>query len=261
MIRINLTAAAAAAAVASGGLLPAASADELRGTFASGKAPYFWIGGGGAQGAELDLVRAILRRAGYDITARAMSNNGVRASFATSPIDFAAGLQLTDLPGYCHTAVYMTYHNVAISKRARNVTLNKPEDLLRYRVAIRQYLYFDLKMNELSGVMPSAIPESFTEFTSQDEQIRFFFADRSDLIVLDRLIFDWYAKRLGFLPDQKSALEFHEIFPSGHGVRAVFRQKNLCALFDRNLAALIADGTYRAIWKAYGLDDVTDPTR
>lgn len=238
-----------------------AQAGDLMGSFASGKAPYFWTEGDQAKGVELEIVSMVLRRAGYDVHPRAMPNNRVIASFPEHEIDFATGLQPTDLKGHCHTGIYMAYHNVAITKRSHNITLEGTDSLLRYRVAIRQSLYQDLTLDRRGGAMPASMPDNFKEFISQDQQVRFFFADRADVIILDRLIFRWYAKRLGLLPDKEDALEFHDIFPAPHGVRAVFKDPAECAQFDRALAAIIADGTYRAIWESYGIKGVTDPLR
>ena len=238
-----------------------AAAKDLTGLFASGKAPYFWTEGDAAKGVELEIVQAVLRQAGYAIQPRAMPNNRLRATFGQADIDFAAGMQPTDLAGYCHTAVYMTYHNVAITKRSRHIRLDKPEALLGYQVAIRQSLYRDLTLDRRGGEMPSSLPDNFKEFTSQDQQVRFFFAGRADVIILDRLIFRWYAKRLDLLPENPDALEFHDIFPAPHGVRAVFKDPALCRQFDKGLAAIIADGTYQAIWASYGIKGVSDPTR
>jgi polar amino acid transport system substrate-binding protein len=232
-----------------------AAAKDLTGLFASGKAPYFWTEGNTPKGIELEIIAAALRRAGHTVQPRAMPNNRLRAIFGEADVDFAGGLQPSDLAGYCHTGVYMAYHNVAVTKRSRHVTLENPEALLRYRVAIRQYLYHDLALDRRGGTMPN----NFTEFTSQDQQVRFFFADRADVIILDRLIFRWYAKRLDLLPENPDALEFHDLFPTPHGVRAVFKDSRLCAQFDKGLAAIVADGTYRAIWESYGIKGVAAP--
>lgn len=238
-----------------------ASAAELTGSFASGKAPYFWSEGEAAKGIEPEIVSAILRRAGFTLRPRAMPNNRVIASFHEPEIDFATGLQPADLAGYCHTAVYIAYHNVAITKRSHHIALDTTEALMRYQVAIRQSLYRDLLLDKHGGAMPASIPENFKEFVSQDQQVRFFFADRAEVIILDRLIFHWYAKRLDLLPENEDDLEFHDIFPAPHGVRAVFKDPKLCVEFDQGLAAIIADGTYRAIWETYGIKGVTDPAR
>ena len=242
-------------------LLPALSvAEDLTGIFASGKAPYLWAEDSDIRGAELDIVGAVLRRAGFEVQARAMSNNRLLATFAGSDADFAAGLQPADLPLYCHTAIYMSYHNVAITKRSRHIALDSIAGLLGHKVAIRQYLYQDLGLDRGRGGMPASLPGDFTEFTSQDQQVRFFFADRADVIILDRTIFEWYAKRLGLLKS-RDAIEIHDLFPERHGVRAVFKDERKCAQFDRDLAAIVADGTYRSIWKSYDVEGTADPLR
>jgi ABC-type amino acid transport substrate-binding protein len=126
-------------------------------------------------------------------------------------------------------------------------------------VAIRQYLYQDLGMDKAGSGMPAAMPGNFAEFASQDQQVKFFFAGRSDAIVIDRSIFQWYATRLGLLADSENSLEIRDIFPARHGVQAVFKDQKMCGLFDAGLAAIVADGTYRAIWQSYGIDDVAGP--
>src|ERR1700761_2484682 len=202
--------------------IPAGAAD-LTGTFASGKAPYFWTEGAAAKGIELDIVGAVLRRAGYEIHPRALPNNRVTGTFTDADIDFATGLQQGDLEGYCHTGIYMAYHNIAVTKRSHHIALDGTDSLMRYRVAIRQSLYQDLTLDKRGGALPPAMPSNFKEFVGQDQQVRFFFADRADVIILDRLIFHWYAQRLGLLPADEAAMEIHDIFPAPHGVRAVFK--------------------------------------
>jgi len=237
------------------------AATELTGSFAWGKAPYLWTEGDTIRGVELDIVTTVLRRAGYELHPRALPNSRLIATFSEPGVDFAAGLQPADLPGHCHTAVYLNYHNFAITKRSHHIDLRDTAALLRYRVAIRQYLYQDLGLDRAGGPLPAGKPDNFTEFTSQDQQVRFFYADRADVIILDRSIFQWYAKRLGPPAGKEEPLEFHDLFPELHGVRAVFKDDRICALFDRNLAAIIADGTYRAIWASYGIDTVQTPGR
>src|SRR5581483_1467151 len=112
---------------------------------------------------ELEIVEAVLHRAGHAVHPRAMPNNRLRATFSEADIDFAGGLQPTDLSGYCHTAAYMAYHNVAITKRARHIRLDTPEALLGYQVAIRQSLYRDLTLDRRGGAMPASLPENFKE--------------------------------------------------------------------------------------------------
>ena len=243
-------------------LLPAVSpAGDLTGSFAAGKAPYLWTEDNEPHGAEFDIVRAVMRRAGFGVHVRAMSNNRLIATFAEPGIDFATGLQSADLQGFCHTAVYMNYHNVAITKRSRHIVLDSISDLAPHKVAIRQYLYQDLGLDRPGTGLPATLPDSFTEFALQDQQVRFFFADRADVIVIDHTIFQWYAKRLDLQTAPGDELEYHDIFPRRHGVRAVFKESRLCALFDKNLAAIVADGTYRTIWESYGIDGVADPSR
>jgi len=239
-------------------LLPAFSgAGELAGSFAAGKAPYLWTDDVAVRGAEFDIVREILRRAGYGVVPHAMSNNRLHATFTDPDIDFAAGMQPADLPGYCHSAVYMSYHNVALTQRARHIALDGPAALLGYKVAIRQSLYQDLGLDRPGSGMPAAMPGNFTEFSGQDQQVRFFFAGRADVAILDQTIFLWYTKRLDLPAD---AVEIHDLFPARHGVRAVFKDKRMCPLFDSGLAAVIADGTYRKIWESYGIDGLADPS-
>jgi len=242
-------------------LLPALSAaEELTGTFAAGKAPYLWADGAEIRGAERDIVDAVLRRAGYRVTIQTMPKRRLMAEFAGSNVDFTTGLQPSDLPDYCHTAIYMSYHNVAITLRSRHIVLDDVTQLLRYKVAIRQYLYEDLDIGRPGSNMPVVMPDNFVEFHAQDQQVRFFYAGRSDVIVLDHSIFQWYAKRLGLLTGSNEELDVHDIFPERHGVRAAFRNGKMCALFNRNLAAIVADGTYRSIWKSYGIEGVPDPS-
>ena len=243
------------------GVASEARGADLTGSFSAGKAPYLWTEGEKAKGVELDIVGAVLRRAGFGLHPRAMPNNRVTATFPDADIDFATGLQPGDLEGYCHTAVYMAYHNVAITKRGRNIVLDGADSLLRYRVAIRQSLYQDLTLDKRGGAMPAAMPANFKEFISQDQQVRFFFADRADVIILDGLIFHWYAETLGLLPADERLLEIHDIFPAPHGVRAVFKDPAKCARFDRALEAIIADGTYGALWRHYGIRGVAGPLR
>jgi polar amino acid transport system substrate-binding protein len=240
---------------------PVSAAPELTGSFASGKAPYLWMEGDRIRGVELDIVSAVLRRAGYEVRPRGFPNSRLITTFSQPGVDFAAGLQPADLPGYCHTGVYLNYHNVAITKRARHIDLADTAALLNYRVAIRQTLYQDLGLDRLGGQMPATKPGNFTEFASQDQQVRFFFANRADVIILDRSIFEWYAKSIGAPAGKEEPLEFHDLFPERHGVRAVFKDARICALFDRNLASIVADGTYHTIWASYGIEDVADPRR
>jgi len=248
------------AALAAAALPALSAAQELTGSFASGKAPYLWTEGTGNRGAELDIVSAVLRHAGYGLRIVTMPKRRLMAEFPESNLDFTTGLQLSDLPGYCHTAIYMSYHNVAITLRSRHITLDSVTQLLNYKVAIRQYLYEDLDIGRPGSGMPALLPANFTEFHAQDQQVRFFYAGRSDVIVLDHSIFQWYAKRLGLLSGSNNALDVHDLFPDRHGVRAAFRDSTMCERFDRNLAAIVADGTYRSIWKSYDIGGVPDPS-
>jgi polar amino acid transport system substrate-binding protein len=231
--------------IASSGI---AAADDLVGAFSGERPPYVMTDGDSLRGMEVEIVRAALNQTKHGIVAKAVPTIRLSDILDTTGYDFTTGLQSSDKSRFYESDVYLRYSDFVISKKARNIRLTTPADLFQYRVGTWQNGFSDLG---LTAMKPAWIKGVTIEFPSDERAARFFFADRIDVLLMDKLIFQWIGRALSGEMNTSEPITFAKIFPSEIGVRAVFRSKAMRDDFNRGLHEIVANGEYQRIYSWY----------
>ena len=231
-------------------LTQAVAARDIKVAFDQDKAPYVWVEGGQVKGIEVDIVSAALAVSGDNIVPTLLPNRRVAVALADGSADAITGVQEGQVGEVFYSDIYLIYTNVAATRKVKGIKLDGLPDIFGYSVAAWQKAWEDLELGRLHPAGPGDL--SYTEFTSQYRQAKFFWAGRADIDIVDRNIFLWYAHRLAREMDTSAEITFHEILPS-LGVRAAFRYAADRDAFNAGLKKIQASGQIDRIYDKYGL--------
>jgi polar amino acid transport system substrate-binding protein len=233
-----------------------ALAGELAVAFNLDKPPYAFsdTGGGTPAGIEIDLMRAVLGRAGYAVQVRAVSKNRLLLSVANREVDVAATVQGSDDSQVYFSDDLVEFSNVVISRKSSELKIDRLEDLDKVRFVIWNRGWGDLGPVFESKYKPDArgrFRPNYYQSTTQDMQARVFWLGRVDAIVIDRVIFAWYKRELSSTLDVQDELVIHNIFKSGTWFKAAFHDRAVRDRFNAALRSMKGDGSYQRILDKY----------
>ncbi len=227
---------------------------EIHGSFAQDIPPYLWVEDGQVHGIELEIMQAALEPRGYKVVGKPLPINRMWRTFANADLDFAAGLQIGEVPGALYSDEFLEYADVAITKADRPFRLSSPNDLFRHRVVVWQNAFVDLGLDRRNlPDAPHVAGGGFIEAADSESQIRFFWANRADVIVIDRYIYAWYQRKLKDIPDIGSGIAVYDLFAPQIRVRVGFRDQKIRDDFNAGLKEIRDNGTYAKIFEHYAL--------
>jgi polar amino acid transport system substrate-binding protein len=236
-------------------LFECAGAAEITAAFGIDKPPFSFRDDNGVDtGIEVDIVRAALKEAGHTLRVRIVPNARLPLLVKAGDADLAATVMGEDGGGLYFSDPYIVFENYAISKRARNVVVNSIADLGKYSFVIWQNGWRDLGPEFETAYRPDAqsrMRPNYNETNSQALQNKMFWADRVDLIIVDRTIFGWYRRELTSWIKTDDSLVFHDIFKTVTRFPVAFHDKKLRDQFNAGLKKIRADGTYQKIYDKY----------
>ena len=228
---------------------------EIRGSFAQDIPPYLWVEKGEVHGIELEIMQAALEPRGYKVVAKPLPINRMWRTFTNGDLDFAAGLQLGEVQGSIfYSDEFLEYADVAVGRAGQDLHLTTPNDLFRYKVVSWQNAFNDLGLDKKTLPDAPHLPEGgFIEPPDSESGIRFFWAGRADVLVIDKFIYAWYLQKLRDAPEAKTAIALYDIFSPQIRVRVGFRDAKLCDEFNAGLKAIKDNGSYARILDHYAL--------
>jgi polar amino acid transport system substrate-binding protein len=205
---------------------------------------------GNAAGIEIDVVTEALRRAGHDVTFHETPNVRLLPFRDGDGVDLAVSVRGADGGGAYFSDEFITFENVAISRRDKHIVLRSIADLDRHSFAIWQNGWRDLGPAFEARYRPDAsgrFPPNYYQPTNQQAQNKMFWLGRVDVIVVDKQIFEWYRKQLSTEFNTQVALDYHAIFPANTGFKVAFRDRALRDAFNRALHSMRKDHSYARI--------------
>lgn len=209
------------------------------------KPPY--IMESGTAGLDYEIAKQALAAGGYKLVGHMLPQTRALAMLRAGQLDGL--LSITEgIGGQDYFSDnYITYQNVATTLTRRNVKLQQIEDLANYSVAAFQnasLILGDRYSQVVSG------HSDYREVPSQITQNKLLFTGRVEVVVGDRLIFQYFARMLEPRIDAGQAVTYHRIFPESPR-RAVFREARVRDAFNAGLKTIRANGTYDAILRQY----------
>lgn len=202
------------------------------------------------RGIEFDILKEVLAEAGYQMEAVYVPLARTLEMLRQGKVDGTMSTGLTDLPG-CYTDPHITYWNYAITLQDRGFDIQSEKDLNGLNIMAfqnaRNYL------GDAFKAMADANP-GYIEIADQSAQNKALYTNRTDVVVGDRYIFQWYMKDKEVLkfvqPDRE--LVYHKIFEPSE-FPAVFNSREICEAFNLGLKKIRESGRYQQIIDSYGL--------
>ncbi|KUM02663.1 transporter substrate-binding domain-containing protein [Chromobacterium subtsugae] len=234
-----------------------AGAAELRVAFSSSRPPFsFHDDKLGDTGIEVDLMRAALERMGYAMKIMIVPNSRLRRAVAAGSADIASAVHERgpDGKGVYYSDDFIEYRNVAIGKQGRQLDIRSLLDLGGHSFAIWQNGWRDLGpvFQAIYQPDPSGrFRHNYHESASQENQCRMFWANRVELLIIDRAVFDWFRGKLAASLPTAEAVRYYDIFPRTTGYPAVFHDRALRDRFNLALRQLRQNGDYQRIERRY----------
>lgn len=149
------------------------------------------------------------------------------------------------LPGSIGRALH-TFDNVAVALQRRRLELAQPQDMQELRVMAWEGAEPDLPTG-YDRLLAQARGH-YSELADQGSQVRALYLGRCDVILIDRLIFEWYRRKLGRQAQQPVTLS-PLLMPKEATV--LWRDPLLRQHFDNGLRRLKQDGRYEAVFRRY----------
>jgi polar amino acid transport system substrate-binding protein len=188
--------------------------------------PYVFEGQG--RGIELELVASLIKRMGYGVHWHHLPPKRIR--YQVLQHEIMAGIHALPFPGdHLHySRPYIQFQNVAISLDPK-IRLQTVQDLGKYSVVAFQNAREFLGPEYAAAVTKCSV---YLELPNHAKQIEMLFRRRSQVIVLEKRIFQYF--RDMFYP--VSEVQIYEIFPP-IAYSVVFHDRQLRDAFDRALLA------------------------
>lgn len=231
-----------------------ALAAEIKVALVSDRAPYCFKINDADSGIEIDLIRAALKPSGHTVKPVIVPKARLLMILKDGEADMSATIQGTDANGLFFSEPYINFHNQAISKKKKGVEVRTLTDLDKYSFIIWQGGWQNLGPQFEATYKPEASGKfraNYNQAHSQLNQAKMFWADRTDLIIVDKKIFEHFRKQLRNEFKTEEEVVFHDIFKSQTSYQSAFRNKELRDQFNEGLKKIRADGTYQLILDSY----------
>ncbi len=231
-----------------------ATSKELDIAFGQSRPPYIYHELGIWRGIEIDIVRESLRYQGYSFKNEIhVVNKRLKKAVTTMGFDAAVSVQESD-DGTYYSDSFITYKNIALSKKKDGIVINNTEDLTKYTTVAWQSAYLNLGPEYEKFFGPNTSKshlEKYSEFGDQERQNAFFWLGRAQILIVDKYVFQWFRKKLASTYDTTEQIELHDIFPVETHYQVSFKDKILRDDFNQGLKHLKDTGKYQAIIQRY----------
>ena len=200
-------------------------------------------------GIEVDILRQSLLYSGNTIKLFYLPFARVPWSMRMGHTEAALTInESSALKDVCYSDSHISYQNVAVSLKSRNIKADSLEDLSSLSIVAFQnatkYLGPDFAAMAKGN-------EQYVELAHQESQVKMLFSGRADVVVMDINIFKYFRKQVQGMGENVGAeITLHEIFPPTP-YRVAFKSKALCEAFNEGLKKLKSEGKYNSIVEKY----------
>lgn len=213
-----------------------------------------WVQAGDRAGIAIELLRSVLQAEGlhlhpvqqpYARRLQAYRRGQLDALYDITPQQ----QQHEQLNGSISLPLH-SFDNIAVALGRRQLAIEQLSDLVRWRV---------MAWDGAGTALPAGYDRllaladgNYLEAGNQGHQLLNLLAGRVDVILSDRLIFEWQRRQL--LPatlEHPPSLRIYPLLPPKEA-GLLFRDSGLCARVDARIRALKASPQYQAIFSRYG---------
>lgn len=232
-------------------MLPlAAMAKEVVVGFGKDKPPFVFARE--ERGLEIDIFREALAASGHTLAVEHFDNGALVHAVLRGRVAAVATAQ-SDSSQLCRVEQFIRFDNVAVSLASRDLSIHQVNDLANYSVVAWEKAYNDLGYGFYQLFAPqSRRPERlYLEHHSQEAQVKMLWLNRADVLVIDRVIFEWYRLQLPASFQSQRQVTYHPVFDTPTWYPALFRDRALCDQFRQGLEQLKASGRYADLYQKY----------
>ncbi len=199
-------------------------------------------------GFELELTRQILQTLGHDMQPVYVPFGRTMTMVEDGNVDIVLTVNAGHaVERHLLTAPYVTYQNVAVTLKARQLAIGSLSDMEGHSV-----IAFQTAANVLGADYANAVKSAsgYLEMPEQQRQVTMLLLGSVDIAVIDRNIFMYFKHKLPATYQHATVL--HELFGIS-AYSAAIRDPVLRGQFDRELQAMKGDGRYEALLEEFGL--------
>jgi polar amino acid transport system substrate-binding protein len=236
-------------------LLADAGIKRLSVGFVTDKPPFSFEDTNGIHtGIEIDVMRFALTAMGLTMERSQLPNSRTNWAAKSGAVDITVSVQGEDGEGIYFSDPAFEYHNIVVSRKAAKIRVDSLADLQAHSFVIWQDGWRHLGPKFEATYKPDAnghFPANYNQAKSQDAQSRMFWGKRTELIVVDKSIFEYYRRTLRKEFNTAVDLNYHDIFKTPTFFSVAFRDSKLRDRFNKVLKQMRADGTYQVILNRY----------
>jgi len=216
--------------------------------------PPFVIGSS-KKGLEIDIFREALAYRGHTLEVVHLPNKRLqKALLSIQGIDAVATVRQVPGDGLYYVDDFIYFDNYAISRKQDNLKISKVSDLVGHSIVAWKNAYRDLgaTFEELfQPDPPKSYKKYYIEHNSQTRQNEMFWRGRSQIIVVDKTVFEWHRKQLSEKYDTTAEVVYHSIFSGKTYFQAAFKSRELAKDFEEGLEHIKKTGVYDDLYKKY----------
>ncbi|MFN4237763.1 MAG: substrate-binding periplasmic protein [Vogesella sp.] len=232
--------------------LPAQAAGVIRIAFIEHSPP--WVNADSKLGIAVTLLREALQAEGLALQPVFYPYARRLALYRRNEVDALYDVSATTqkrekLPGTLGRPLH-SFDNLVLALQKRNFKLDKPADLIGLNI-----LAWDGAQNDLPDsfdTVEAVAHGRYRETGDQRQQVKSLYAGRVDVILADRLVLDWYRKRLrnDVQIDARQPVDVFAILPPREAT-VLWRDPALRQRIDYRIREMKNDGRYNAIFRQY----------
>ena len=229
-------------------------AAELVVAIATDRPPYAYKADKLITGIEIDLVTAIMGAAGHQLKVVELPKIRMLKELQEKTIDIATTVTPNKDEGIFFSEPYLEFQNMAISKASNGIQLKEIAELKQFSFVIWQTGWKSLGPQFEADYRPDAkgiFPKNYFQAPHQLSQNKMFWANRVQIIIIDKTIFEHHKKILSAEYDTAIPLLYHDIFGGKTSYAVAFNQANLRDQFNAGLKKIRLNGDYQRIINAY----------
>lgn len=212
------------------------------------------------KGIEYDIIKKILDQNDIFFSSeKFLSREEMdKAMQEDSKLDIAVGVKQKE-DAFFYSDILVDFENIVITREEDHLKINNIEDLKGKKIIAFEGAYKYLGEEYQKLFNPKNRPSTYMETSKQDEQVLAFLKKETDVLIIDKNVFQWYLKKIhGKAPEN---YHIHAIFPNKNSYTVAFREKNLRDLFNKNLQEIKKSGQYTEILYNYIETDIESKTK
>ena len=223
------------------------SAAEVKVVFPYFTPPYVL---GEGRGLEIDIVREALGYKSHTVKPIFISVGRSLEMFKSGFVDAIPIVQKNSGPGAYYSEPFIKQHVAAFALNSKAYDIEKIQDLKNYNVIAFQNAKKYLS-KEFSDVAKASY-YSYLEVEDQRQQVYMLLKNRTNVIVLDKYVFEYYKNELISQKkvDKEVKVDVFDLFkPTQY--KLAFQDKSVRDDFDEGLRQLKKSGRYKEIYDYY----------